>query len=36
MSDHVLIGPGLSAVDVTVPEVEASDHYPVVVTIERS
>jgi endonuclease/exonuclease/phosphatase family metal-dependent hydrolase len=35
VSDHVLIGPGLSAVDVTVPEVEASDHYPVVVTIER-
>ena len=32
--DHVLLSPDLRATDVTVPDVQASDHLPVAVTIE--
>lgn len=33
--DHVLVGKGLTATDIEVPEVAASDHLPVIVTIRR-
>jgi endonuclease/exonuclease/phosphatase family metal-dependent hydrolase len=33
--DHVLVGKGLTATDIDVPEAAASDHLPVIVTIRR-
>lgn len=33
--DHVLVGKGLTATDIDVPEEAASDHLPVIVTIRR-